>query len=147
MKTIYDPQTCAGVIARIEALEPGTTPLWGKMTAYQMVKHCRLWEEMSLGRTTYPRAFIGRIVGRLALARVLSDDRPLDRNTPTLPALIIREEGDIAQEKAAWIACLRSYGDKPGPGIVHPFFGRLTGEQVGAMAYKHADHHLRQFNY
>jgi hypothetical protein len=144
MKTIHDPQTRAGIIARINALPAGAPPLWGKMTAYQMIKHCRLWEEMSLGQTTYKRVFIGRIFGRMALARFLSDDRPLAKNTPTLPELIIREEGDIASEKAAWIGRLESYGSPRG--IMHPFFGRLTGDQVGHLSYKHADHHLRQFN-
>jgi hypothetical protein len=32
------------------------------------------------------------------------------------------------------------------PGLVHPFFGRMTPEQIGYMLYKHTDHHLRQFN-
>jgi hypothetical protein len=147
MKSIYDTQTRAEVAARINALRPGTAPLWGKMNLYQMLKHCRLWEDLSLGRVTYRRGWQGRLFGRMALGRFLSDDRPLPKNTPTLPELIIREEGgDIASEKAGWIAKLESYGDKPGPGIMHPFFGRLSGEQVGWLAYKHADHHLRQFN-
>ena len=145
MKSINDPRVRAEVIARINALPPGTTPLWGKMTLYQVLKHCRLWEEMALGRTRYKRNFLGWIFGRMALGRFITDDRPLPRNSPTLPELIIRDDGDIALEKAAWIARLESYGDQPGPGIMHPFFGRLTGEQVGYLAYKHADHHLRQF--
>jgi hypothetical protein len=28
---------------------------------------------------------------------------------------------------------------------VSPLFGPLTGREWGALAYKHADHHLRQF--
>jgi len=146
MKSIYDQHIRAGIIARVNALTPGTAPLWGKMNLYQMVKHCRLWEEMSLGRTTYKRNFLGRVFGRIALARLISDERPLAKNTPTIPELIIRDQGDIAVEKAAWIALLESYGAKPGPEIMHPFFGPISGEQAGWLAYKHADHHLRQFN-
>ena len=145
MKSIYDPATRAEVIARIQALAADVTPRWGKMNAYQMVKHCRLWEELSLGRTRDKRTLMGRIFGRIALGRFLSDARPLPKNTPTLPSLVIRDQGDISAEKTAWIKHLQSYGDRPGPGIVHPFFGRLSGEQVGVLSYKHADHHLRQF--
>jgi len=29
---------------------------------------------------------------------------------------------------------------------MHPFFGKMTKEQVGYLAYKHTDHHLWQFN-
>src|ERR1700744_1146653 len=115
MKTIYNPGTRSEIIARIDALSPGTPPLWGKMTAYQMVKHCRLWEEMSLGWTTYKRSFLGRIFGQMALRRFVSDDRPLPKNTPTLPSLIVVDEGDIALEKAAWISHLEAYGDRLGP--------------------------------
>ncbi len=31
-------------------------------------------------------------------------------------------------------------------GIVHAFFGPLTGKQWGRLQYKHLDHHLRQFS-
>lgn len=30
--------------------------------------------------------------------------------------------------------------------FMHPFFGKITREQIGYLAYKHDDHHLRQFN-
>jgi hypothetical protein len=146
MKSIYDPQIRAEVIARIKALKPEANHLWGKMNAYQMVKHCRLWEELSLGRATYKRVFSGRIFGRMALARFVSDDRPLPKNSPTIPALVIRDHGDIEKEKADWIRMLESYGEKPGPPILHPFFGPISSEQAGYLSYKHADHHLRQFN-
>jgi hypothetical protein len=146
MKTIYDPRIRAGLIARINALTPDARPLWGKMTAAQMLKHCRLWEEMAQGRITCKRSFIGRLIGKWVLARLVSNDRPLDRNTPSAPELIVRGEEDPAGEKAAWIACIQAYGNRESPGIVHPFFGWMTGEEIGILAYKHADHHLRQFN-
>lgn len=28
---------------------------------------------------------------------------------------------------------------------VHPLFGKLPGKQWGRLAYRHLDHHLRQF--
>jgi hypothetical protein len=31
------------------------------------------------------------------------------------------------------------------PDFIHDFFGRMTREQVGQLAYKHTDHHLRPF--
>jgi hypothetical protein len=29
--------------------------------------------------------------------------------------------------------------------FIHDFFGKMTKEQIGVFAYKHTDHHLRQF--
>jgi len=30
-------------------------------------------------------------------------------------------------------------------GFIHDFFGKMTREEIGILAYKHLDHHLRQF--
>jgi hypothetical protein len=145
MKTIYDEATRKELIARINLLTDESPAQWGEMNVYQMVRHCRLWEEMMLGKTKYKRAFIGRIFGKLALRTVMKEG-PLQRNTPTLPAMIIRENGLISSEKDRWIALIGEHGRPSGVPIDHPFFGKMTREQVGIMAYKHADHHLRQFN-
>ncbi len=71
------------------------------------------------------------------------------RNTPTIPELRINripESGDIEAEKEKWISQIRNHEHFSNPGFVHSFFGKMTEEQIGFMAYKHADHHLRQFN-
>jgi hypothetical protein len=145
MKTIYDEATRQELIARITMLTDDSRSQWGKMNVYQMVRHCRLWEEMMLGKVRYKRAFMGRIFGKLALRSVMKEG-PLRRNTPTLPELIIRENGRVSSEKEQWIALIREHGRPSGVTIDHPFFGKMTRVQVGIMAYKHADHHLRQFN-
>jgi len=31
-------------------------------------------------------------------------------------------------------------------GKVHPFFGKMTGNQWNVLIYKHVVHHLEQFN-
>jgi hypothetical protein len=116
------------------------------MNVYQMVKHCRLWEELAMGKTRHKRAFVGRLFGRIALKKVLKDDAPLAHSTPTLPELRIKETGDVSSEKAKWISLMNEYGSFKDPDLIHPFFGKLTQEQIGYLAYKHADHHLRQFN-
>jgi len=146
MKTVYDKATRDELIRRINTLDENSSAQWGKMKVYQMVKHCRLWEEMMLGKTKYDRAFIGRIFGKLALNTVLKNEAPLGRNSPTLPALIIKDDGDISIEKSKWIALIQEHANTWAPDLVHPFFGKLTKEQTGRLVYKHSDHHLRQFN-
>lgn len=146
MKTIFDKTTRGELIGRINTLNENSAPLWGKMNIYQMLKHCTLWEEMALGKQKYKRAFIGRLFGKIALKKVLKDDGPLSRNTPTLPELRIKGSGDVPSEKTKWISLLGEYEHFADPDFVHPFFGKITKEQIGYLAYKHADHHLRQFN-
>ena len=90
--------------------------------------------------------FFGRLFGKLALKNVLKNDKPLGRNSPTAPELVIKEKtGDFALQKAAWIKRINEYKYFDNPHFVHPFFGTMTKEQVGQFVYKHHDHHLRQF--
>ena len=115
------------------------------MNVYQMVKHCALWEEMIQSGQKYKRAFIGRIFGRMALKSVLKDAAPLRKNSPTIPEFKVTGNGDIEREKIKWISEITAYADFSNNGFLHPFFGKMTNEQIGYLAYKHADHHLRQF--
>lgn len=64
MRTIFDNATSEELIDRINKVDAGTSPEWGKMNAYQMIKHCRLWEDMILGTLPTKRVFIGRIFGK-----------------------------------------------------------------------------------
>ncbi len=149
MKTIFDKATRDGLIARITTLNESNTAQWGKMNIYQMLTHCTLWEEMILRNKKYKRVFIGLLLGKMLLKNVIKDDSPMRRNSPTIPSLIIKETaGDIALAKEKWISLIEEYENfaEPNPAFIHPFFGKMTKEQIGYHSYKHTDHHLRQFN-
>jgi hypothetical protein len=147
VKTIYDSSTRDELINRINSLNDNSSAQWGKMTIYQMVKHCTLWEEMILGRLKCKRILLGRLFGKLALKHSLKDERPMMRNAVTSPELkVVESDGSLASEKAKWIALIQQHAHFSNPNFVHPFFGRMTKEQIGYHAYKHTDHHLRQFN-
>lgn len=147
MKTIFDKTSRDGLIARINKLQENSTPQWGKMNVYQMLKHCTVYENMMLGKTKYKRAFLGRLFGPMALKDFIKDESPLKRNMPTLTELKITGNSiDFESERKKWISLIKEYEHSSSPGIVHSFFGKLTKEQVGLLAYKHTDHHLRQFN-
>jgi hypothetical protein len=144
MKTIFDAATRNELIARISSLNENCTAQWGKMNVYQMVKHCIAFEEMALGKKKYKRKLLGYLFGKMALRNIIKDG-PLVRNTPTLPELRIKENGNVLDQKAKWIALIEEYDHFSNHNFIHPFFGKMTKEQIGYMAYKHTDHHLRQF--
>ena len=82
----------------------------------------------------------------MALRSILKDETPLRRNTPTSPEFkITTNGGDVKTEKEKWISLLQDHSQFTHDSIEHPFFGKMILEQVGYMAYKHSDHHLRQF--
>lgn len=145
MKTIFNKTNREELIGRINGLSPEHKAQWGKMTAYQMLKHCSMNEELLLGKKTYPRLFIGRLFGKMALNSMMKDESPLGKNSPTHPSMKITGTGDFESQKGEWIALLKQYENFTMPELRHPFFGSMTNEQIGRTAYKHTDHHLRQF--
>lgn len=148
MKTVFDQSTRDELVSRISMIDSTSKASWGSMTVYQMLMHCSLWEEMILQNKRYRRVFIGLLLGRMLLKNALKDDRPMGRNAPTIPELKIKEtSGDIEAVKRKWIALIHEYEHYafPDHSFVHPFFGKMTKAQIGYHAYKHSDHHLRQF--
>lgn len=146
MKTVFDSSARDEIVSRISALSSQNIAKWGKMNVYQMVRHCTLCEDMMLGEIKIKRVFIGRLIGPMILRKVLKDDKPFGKSSPTSPILkTVGTSGDIELQKKEWIKRIEHYGSFNEPQFVHPFFGPMTKEQIGHFAYKHADHHLRQF--
>lgn len=148
MKDIFDPQTIREFTSRIQNLTESSTAQWGKMTVYQMLKHCSENEKMILGEKKYKRLFFGRLFGKMALNSMVKDDKPLDKNQPTHPEFKIKGEGDIEAQKQVWLSLLDKYPQKTEADyeqFVHPFFGKMNKQQVSIASFKHVDHHLRQF--
>lgn len=146
MKTIFNEKTANELLARINNLEATQPARWGKMDAFQMLRHCTKSEEMFHGKVVYKRLFIGKLFGRMALKGILKNEEPLKRNQPTHPDLKIVDTGNFERERERWIQLLKGYSAYSNPNFVHPFFGKMTKEEVGKYVYKHTDHHLRQFN-
>ena len=147
MKTVFDKETRDALILRIENLDENAKALWGIMTICQMLKHCALFDGMILGRMRYKRLFFGRLFGKIALKEMLRDDQPIRQNLTTLPELKVRESlSDFKSEKIKWIGNMEAYNFFLDTYTEHAFFGKITTQQAGLLSYKHADHHLRQFN-
>ena len=147
MKTILDKKTRDERIDRINTLTEKNNPEWGRMNVYQMIKHCVAWEEMIAAKKKFRQTFPGRLFGKIALRSMISNDNPVKHNMPTLPELkITGSTGDVESEKRKWIALIEHNALAPNPDFVHPFFGKMTVEEIGLLTYKHTDHHLRQFN-
>lgn len=146
MKTVFDDTARAELIQRIEGLSSRHKAQWGKMDVYQMTKHCTHCDEMFLGKVNIKRVVIGRFIGKMLLKKYLKPSQLFGKNSPTSKTLVtIGKQGDLEKQKTEWIARIDSYVHFDNHDFVHPFFGPMNKEQVGVFAYKHSDHHLRQF--
>jgi hypothetical protein len=145
MKSIFDNKEATALVARIQSLEPNLQAKWGKMNVYQMLKHCTMSEEMFQEKKAYKRLFIGKLFGQMALKGILKNEAPIKKNQPTHPDLNITGSGNFEAERTKWIDLINAYAALPTSQFIHPFFGKMSREQIGEYVYKHTDHHLRQF--
>ena len=150
MKTVFDKATRDELKDRINSLNKDSQAQWGKMNVYQMVKHNIIWNEWILGKNNHPpykQEFLGLIFGKMALRSNVKDDRPMKKNIPAGRGFVVKEkDGDVELHKKVWMELIAEYEHYSNPDFVHGFFGKMTVEQIGIFAYKHSDHHLRQFN-
>ena len=148
MKTLFDATTRNEVIKRINTLNPDCSAQWGKMNVYQMTKHCTIWDKwvLGLGDHNYKQGFIGLLFGKMSLKGAVKDEKPLPKNAPAGKEFTVKEkDGDLQLQKELWIDLIRQYENYSNPDFIHDFYGKMTGDQIGIFAYKHSDHHLRQF--
>lgn len=147
MKSVLDYNTRNELITRIKSLHQDSTREWGQMTVVQMLKHCVRCEKLYFGEVKVKRSFLGRLIGQMALKGMLKEGAALSRNAPTASVMKVSgNEGDFDTEKQNWIRHIERYAHLPNRDFTHWFFGRMTPDQLGQFVYKHADHHLRQFN-
>jgi hypothetical protein len=147
MRTIFDNDLRGQIIGRLNNLTAENRPVWGKMSPAQMLKHNRLWEEMIHENKLFRRPLIGRLIGPMILKQVLRTPE-FRRNSPTIPEMRVTDTDiDLNEERNQLIALVNSYPQYgwPDNSFIHPFFGKMTREQIGKMAYLHLDHHLKQF--
>ncbi len=147
MLNLFDGRDRKSILDRISRLPASAARRWGKMTPAQALTHLSLAMECAAGEGRQRQSLLGRVVTPLILWKVL-DEKPFAHGAPTDPAWVVRDERDFEKEKARLLAAVRrlgAAGPEKSAASVHPFFGRLSGDQWGRLTYKHADHHLRQF--
>lgn len=88
------------------------------------------------------------ILGRIIKPKVLGDDAPFRRNSPTSKDLVVHGQPDLAAERERLTRLIDRFIAAGPTGCTknpHSFFGRLTPNEWAILTYKHLDHHLRQF--
>jgi len=149
MKDIFDPAVTEELIGRILTLEPETRPLWGRMSAPQMLAHCCVSFELAYGEGGHPRPGpVARLALRAFVKQGVVGEKPYRKNLPTAPVFRIRDERDFGRERERLIGYLRrtsELGADHFDGRDYPSFGRLTKTEWNNLFYKHLDHHLTQF--
>lgn len=148
-KTIFDPGVREELISRIESLSNNHHAQWGKMDVLQMIDHMNIWNSWVLGKNdlSHKQSFLGKLIGKWMLKKDTKDDRPMGKGMPAGKGFIASEANDNLEKlKEKWVSLVQAYEDFSDTYFLHDFYGKMTREQLGIFAYKHMDHHLRQFD-
>lgn len=144
-RSLWNAQARQELLDRLERLAPDATPLWGRMSAPQMLAHVADWMQMAKGelkaeaRNLYLR--------HPPLKQLVIFWLPFPRGVPTAPELLVRGSSEWAIERAAVREHVQSFQNLDPKALSpdHPAFGRMTPRAWGVLGYRHTDHHFRQF--
>lgn len=145
MATFLDDRDRARLMARLGALTSGSQPRWGKFTVAGMLCHLRESARMASGELPVPD------VGKKAfqvfpLKHLILHVLPFPKGAPTAPLLLAASPEEFEEAMRQLTQALDSFlHEDLRPAPRHPLFGPLTRKEWGTLAYKHIDHHLRQF--
>ena len=147
MKTLFDTADRDALLTRLAALQPDSTRQWGTMSPAQALCHCAIALETGTGDRPMKQKFLGKILTPFIRATVLGE-KPFGKNSPTDPSFVVRDDKQFDSERDRLRGLINRFVERGGDHAgtqTHAFFGKLSGDEWGALMYKHIDHHLRQF--
>ena len=146
-KSLLNKVAAAAIIIRVAKLSPDSNNKWGKMTATEMLMHCNLCnlqileEEGVKTKSTFKQQLL-KILSLYIVPDFPKNLQSSERNHTNgkCPDSLFFSELNRFNTNIN----LFPNHDKPMT-LAHPAFGSLSNNQWGIAAWKHMDHHLRQF--
>lgn len=147
MPSVADSEGLAALVARLEAVRPDAARRWGTMTPGEMLCHLGDAAASVLGRAGQGPTFRKRLMKWVALYSGL----PWPRGARTRPEVDPKAGGtrpsDFEADRRRAIEGLRAVAAAPAAALPvgHFMFGAMTRDDWHRWAWRHTDHHLRQF--
>ena len=146
MKTLWNARDRESLLARVERLRPDAPARWGRFTAPKMLAHVNDALRMSSG--TLPTSLKRTPLRFPVLKHAAVYFAPWPKGVPTAPELLSRgETAEWEAERAAFPIAVAGFVGRPKDATLplHPAFWRLSRRAWGRLAWRHIDHHFRQF--
>jgi len=149
IKNIFSQEVSNHLINRINQINPTQQPLWGKMSADQMLAHCNVPYAYTFEPEKFNKPnFLKRFLLKILVKKFVTGDKPYPRNSHTAPDFKIVETKDFEVEKTKLIENIlkcQQLGESYFEGKENHSFGKMNSKEWNVLFYKHLDHHLTQF--
>ena len=150
MKTVADPRVLRSLNERLRALKADSRRRWGTLTPHEML--CHLGDATAMVLGTRPRKQPVRVRRRLMVKGLaLWSPIPWPHGWPTNPQHDPKAEGtrpsEFAKDLARAISGIERIAAATPDALdpAHGVFGTMSVLDWQRWAYRHTDHHLRQF--
>ncbi|MCD6016933.1 MAG: hypothetical protein K0S53_54 [Bacteroidetes bacterium] len=148
LPSVFDSKTTEETFHRLEKLNYMSKPLWGKMSAAQMLAHLNVTYDLAYGKIQSNPSFFTKLMLKLFVKGIVTNEKPYTKNSRTGPDFIITDDRDFEKEKSLFIDYVKkteSLGVQHFEGKESSSFGVMTSKEWSTQFYKHIDHHFRQF--
>lgn len=148
MKTVKDPLVRDQLIGRLKALRPESQRRWGTLTPHEMLCHLGDATDMVLGhrpRATQPHVRNRAIVKWVFLWSAIRWPHDQPTNPQHNPRVSGTKPTMFSRDLSRAIYGIERIGLGGAVEPVHGLFGTMTSADWQRWAYRHTDHHLRQF--
>ncbi len=150
MRNILDRSDRDEIVDRIQRLTADARPRWGRMTAEQMICHCRDQVAIALGdreARDRRRRFLSSFIGRKLVLYVVPWRKGKEAAPPEMdPTREGSRPTGFERDRAELLTLLDRFAATPERDLhPHPWLGDLSKRDWGRVIWKNTDHHLRQF--
>ena len=149
LRTLFDPAVRSDLTARVETLRPDSVRRWGRMSPHQAICHLSDGFRMVLGQKTAAPA--KRPLSPALRWVALSLPFRWPRGVATMPEVEQGSGGtppvDFDGDRDELLVLMNRFCARSGAATWpdHPMLGPMSERDWGRWAYRHLDHHLRQF--
>ena len=147
MKSLFVESEKNDLISRINNLNSGSLPLWGKMNVSQMLIHCTVSVKIALEEITPELIEEYLKIGRTVKDIVLKTDM-FSKNLPTSKEFLVMDDGNFDVNRDTLTDYLVRFSEtdvESEKKVAHPYLGDLSMKEWGILIWKHTNHHLNQF--
>jgi len=145
-QTIANPAQLTRLIERLGALHPDTPREWGTLNPGEMLCHLSDASASVMVRDSSDSS-PHRFLKWLALSAPIAWPRGLETPPGVDPKADGTRPGDFEADRRRAIAGLQALAEASASDLAtsHSAFGPMTARDWHRWAYRHTDHHLRQF--